>query len=146
MAIFTKPTKTKQYWVTVFFTKFPQSGKKVRNKHWNSCKSLIKYGFHCADIYKTHNYSIKFSGRHSTKFYLSELDDKSTKREKTFIFALTTLTISHGIVWKHPIWDNIHILLEIRKVRVEINFRHQVKSDSHWTYNHETHACALKVL
>jgi len=34
MAIFTKPTDTKQYCVTVFFTKFPQiGGKKVDSKH-----------------------------------------------------------------------------------------------------------------
>jgi hypothetical protein len=47
---------------------------------------------------------------------------------------------------KQPVWDVIHVRLEIWKVRVEIHLRFQVKSDSHWAYYNETHACAATVL
>lgn len=82
----------------------------------------------------------------STILYPLKSEYKSKKRWKTLIFALATLTIIHGIVMKQPVWDVIHVRLEIWKVRVEIHLRFQVKSDSHWAYYNETHACAATVL
>jgi hypothetical protein len=82
----------------------------------------------------------------SNKLCLLKSEFKGTTRWKTLIFALTTITITHGIVLKQPVWDVIHISLEIWKVRAEIHLRLQVKNNSYRAYYNETHACAATIL
>ena len=85
--------------VTINFNQIRQSKLDFRTEIYLS--PTVQYGFHCAHVQETHNYSIFFSGN-LVCINLSKSGGKNVESTAKFSFTSLTLILQAWIIWWAP--------------------------------------------